>query len=279
MSVSASDTIEQHQIDADNIDPPDEHIGRSELLLTELLNTNETSISASDLVASIKLGYVSDKSWSEILKNPECFSQFSLFDGLILHMNDSGVSPLVIPNVFHKGEGVRGIITENVHKIVGHFGYNKTLLYMCKLYWWSTINKDIEKFCTSCEACQATKRCTMKQHGLLHQLPIPDHPWLGISMDFISPFLESLGKNYLWVVMCRLMSQVHLVPMNTTTKTLELAYEFLNHIVQLHRLPTSIVSDRDTKFTSLFWTELHQLLGVKLKLSTAFHPQMDGQTE
>ena len=62
-------------------------------------------------------------------------------------------------------------------------------------------------------------------------------------------------------------------------KTIELAYEFLNHVVRLHGLPTSIVSDRDTKFTSLFWTELHRLLGVKLKLSTAFHPQTDGQTE
>src|SRR5258708_14728876 len=98
-------------------------------------------------------------------------------------------------------------------------------------------------------------------------------------MDFIRPFLESLRKNYLWVVMCCLTSQVHLVPVNMMTKTLELTHEFLNHVVQLHRLPTLIVSDRDMKFTSIFWTELHQLLGVKLKLSTAFHPQMDGQAK
>ena len=98
-------------------------------------------------------------------------------------------------------------------------------------------------------------------------------------MDFIGPFPKSLGKNYLWVIICHLTSQVHLIPINTTTKTIELANEFLIHIVRLHRLPTSIVSDRDTKFTSLFWTELHRLLGVKLKLSTSFHPQTDGQTE
>ncbi|SRR5258708_1068903 len=69
---------------------------------------------------------------------------------------------------------VRGIIIENTHKIVGHFSYHKTITYMHKLYWWSTMNKDTKKFCTSCEACQTTKRCMMKQHGLLHQLPIPD---------------------------------------------------------------------------------------------------------
>src|SRR5260221_2421085 len=112
---------------------------------------------------------------------------------------------------------------------------------MCKLYWWFTINKDIERFCASCETCQTTKQCTMNQHGLLHQLPIPDCPWSGISMDFVGPFPESLGKNYLWVVMCRLTSQVCLVPVNTMTKTLELTYEFLNNIVHLHGLPTSIV--------------------------------------
>src|SRR5260370_3747040 len=118
-----------------------------------------------------------------------------------------------------------------------------------------------------------------KPHGLLHSLLIPDHPWSGIAMDFVGSFLKSLGKNYLWVIICCLMSQVHFIPMNTNTKTIELANEFLNHVMRLHRLPTSIVLDHDTKFTSIFWTELHHLLGVKLKLSTSFHPQTDRQTE
>ena len=60
---------------------------------------------------------------------------------------------------------------------------------------------------------------------------------------------------------------------------LELAYEFLKEIVCLRRLPTSIVSDRDSKFTSEFWTELHRLLGVQLKMTTAFHPEGNGQAE
>ena len=130
-----------------------------------------------------------------------------------------------------------------------------------------------------CETCQTMKWHTSKPLGLLHNLLIPDHPWSGIAMDFIGPFPESIGRNYLWVVMCHLTSQVHLIPINTMTKTIELTNEFLTHVVRLHGLPMSIVSDWDTKFTSLFWTELHQLLGVKLKLSTSFHPQMDGQTE
>ncbi len=225
-TVSVSDSVELHQVEADTIDPPIKHIGRSKLLLTELLGLSNPLISDVALLSSIRLGYSSDKSWTEVLRTPEHFSQFCLSDSLILHMNDSGDSALVIPNIIHKGEGVRGIIIENAHKIIGHFGYQKTITYIHKLYWWSTMNKDTKKFCASCEACQTTKRCMMKQHGLLHQLPIPDRPWSGISMDFVGPFPESLRKNYLWVVMCHLTSQVHLVPVNMTTKTLELTHEF-----------------------------------------------------
>src|SRR6266436_4673779 len=115
--------------------------------------------------------------------------------------------------------------------------------------------------------------------GLLHQLPIPDAPWMSIAMDFVGPFPKSLNSNYLWVIVCHLTSQVHLVPIKMTTNTLELAYEFLKNVVRLHGLPKSIVSDRDTKFTSKFWKELHRLLGVKLRLTTAFHPEGDGQAE
>ena len=132
----------------------------------------------------------------------------------------------------------------------------------------------------SCKMCQTMKQCTSKLLGLLHNLLIPDHLWSGITMDFVGPFPESIGRTYLWVVMCCLMSQVHLIPINTMTKTIELTNEFLTHVVRLHGLLTltSIVLDWDTKFTSLFWTELHQLLGVKLKLSTSF-PSTDRWTK
>src|SRR5260221_3629082 len=104
-------------------------------------------------------------------------------------------------------------------------------------------------------------------------------PTTSITMDFIGPFPKSLDSNYLWVIVCCLTSQVHLVPIKTTTNALELAYELLKNVVHLHRLPKSIVSDRDSKFMSKFWTELHRLLGVRLKMTTSFHPQGDGQAE
>ena len=99
-------------------------------------------------------------------------------------------------------------------------------------------------------------------------------------MDFIGPFPRSKGFDYLWVVICRLTSMVHMVPVNTTTKASELASLYVKEVVRLHSLPDSIVSDRDSKFTSMFWRETHRILGTKLLMSTlrqstsAGHPRL-----
>ena len=98
-------------------------------------------------------------------------------------------------------------------------------------------------------------------------------------MDFVGPFLKSQEYDYLGVIICRLTSMVHLVPINTMVKASELSSIYIKEVVCLHRLPDSIVSNRDSKFTSKFWRETHRILGTKLMMSTAFHPQTDGATE
>jgi hypothetical protein len=98
-------------------------------------------------------------------------------------------------------------------------------------------------------------------------------------MDFVGPFPLSRGFDYLWVVTCRLTSLCHLIPLTTTVRASELAWMFLKEIVRLHGTPKSIVSDRDPKFTSVFWKEVHRLAGTRLMMSTAFHPQTDGASE
>jgi Integrase core domain. len=71
----------------------------------------------------------------------------------------------------------------------------------------------------------------------------------------------------------------HLVPCLKTTSAPEFAKMFLDHVVRLHGIPDSIVSDRGSIFTAQFWTALSKALNLKKRLSTAFHPQTDGQTE
>ena len=92
-------------------------------------------------------------------------------------------------------------------------------------------------------------------------------------MDFMGPFPKSMDHDYLFVVIDRLTSQVHLIPTNTKVTAKQVASLYL------HGVPASIVSDRDSKFTLTFWHELQRLLGTKLLMSTAFHPQTDGATE
>ena len=101
--------------------------------------------------------------------------------------------------------------------------------------------------------------------------PTIENPWACFTA---CPSLSN-GHNYMWVVLCQLMSMVHLIPVEITIRASQLTGLYVQEIVQLHRLPDTIVSDRDTKFTSIFWQEVHQMLGAKLLMSTAFHPQTD----
>ena len=138
---------------------------------------------------------------------------------------------------------------------------------------------DIEAFCRSCGKCQTSKTDTQKPQGFLHSLPIPDKPWQSVGMDFMGPLPQSQGNDYLLVTIDRLTSQVHLVPTTMRVTAKEVAWLFLKEIMRLHGVPKSIVSDRNSKFMSTFWHELHRLMGTKLLMSAAFHPQTDGITE
>jgi Integrase zinc binding domain len=195
-----------------------------------------------NMIASIKDGYARHQAWRGILSEPKNFPKFSIVDGLIFRLADSGDPLLMLPDAAHRGEKIIGIAIEHAHGILGHLGSKKTLDYVHKHYWWSSMSKDIEKFCTSCGKCQTTKKSKLKYPGLLHQLPIPEKPWTSLVMDFVGPFPMSLSYNYLWVVMCCLTCQVHLVPVTTQVKTIDLAHLFLQHVVCLHGMPISIVS-------------------------------------
>ena len=141
------------------------------------------------------------------------------------------------------------------------------------------MSHDIEAYCKTCGICVTTKDANSKPAGLLHSLLIWDWLWQSIGMDFMGPLPKLNNFNYLLVVIDWLMSQVHLVPTTMTVAARGVVWLILKEVVRLHGIPQSIVSDRDTKFTSKFWKELHRLMGSKLLMSTMFHPQTDGVTE
>ncbi|GJR32908.1 DNA/RNA polymerases superfamily protein [Tanacetum coccineum] len=128
--------------------------------------------------------------------------------------------------------------------------------------------------------CQQVKIEHQRASGLLQPLEIPMWKWDEISMDFVTG-LPTTQKRHdaIWVVVDRLTKSAHFLPIRKNYGISKLAEIFRQEIVRLHGTPTSIVSDRDLKFTSHFWKGLQKAWGTRLKFSTTFHPQTDGQLE
>ncbi|WVZ85149.1 hypothetical protein U9M48_032100 [Paspalum notatum var. saurae] len=131
-----------------------------------------------------------------------------------------------------------------------------------------------------CDTCQRVKAEHQRPAGLLQPLKIPEWKWEEISMDFIVGLPRTQkGYNSIWVVVDRLTKVAHFIPVNTTYSGARLAELYISRIVCLHGVPKRIISDRGSQFTSRFWQQLHDSLDSKLRFSTAYHPQTDGQTE
>jgi transposase InsO family protein len=131
-----------------------------------------------------------------------------------------------------------------------------------------------------CGICQRNKPHSGKQLGLLQPLPIPNAPWESVSLDYVVglPKTEGGYDAVLILVDC-LTKMVHLVPTTTTVTAKETARLFFDNVVRLHGVPKSLVSDRGPQFGSKFWQTLGARAGIRVNLSTAYHPQTDGQTE
>ena len=137
----------------------------------------------------------------------------------------------------------------------------------------------VKKYVSTCDLCSHGKMPRHPKHGELAPLPAPPGPWKGISCDLIVDLPESNGYDSVLVFIDRLTKMSHLIPCNKTTSAPEFTRMFLDHIIHLHGIPDSIVSDRGSIFTSQFWKALSKSLDLKQRLSTSFHPQTDGQTE
>jgi hypothetical protein len=103
--------------------------------------------------------------------------------------------------------------------------------------------------------------------------------WADIAIDFVEGFPRVGGKSVVVIVVDMLSKYTHFIPLGHPYITVSVAKAFFNNIVKLHGIPCSIVSDHDPVLTSTFWKELFTLSGIKMRMSTAFHPQTDGQSE
>ncbi|SPQ99093.1 unnamed protein product (mitochondrion) [Plasmodiophora brassicae] len=161
----------------------------------------------------------------------------------------------------------------------GHLGLWKTLRLVQREFWWCQLRSYVKDYVASCDTCRRCKIPRHKPAGLLTPLPLPTALWSSISMDFIVKLPRSIGFDSILVVVDRFSKMAHFIPCNETTTAAQLADLFLCNIFRLHGLPTDIVSDRGPQFISKFWKQLLNRLGVQRNLSSARHPESDGQTE
>jgi hypothetical protein len=182
-------------------------------------------------------------------------------------------------------EGLRIPVLHFCHDTAfgGHFGISRTISKVMRNFWWPGVRSYVKDYVSSCEACGRAKKPKRKPFGLLQPLPIPNRPWADISMDFVTGLPESaVGKNQynsILVVVDRFSKMAHYFPTRDDIKAMDLAELFWNQIVRYYYQVESIVTDRGSLFTSTYWETFCDQLNTKRRLSTAFHPQTDGQTE
>ncbi|GKE63309.1 putative reverse transcriptase domain-containing protein, partial [Tanacetum coccineum] len=158
------------------------------------------------------------------------------------------------------------------------FNGKSWLPYMKKLYWWPNMKANIATYVSKYLTCAKVKAEHQRPSGLLVQPKIPEWKWDNITMGFITKLPKSLqGYDTIWVIIDRLTKSAIFVPMRKTDPMDKLARMYLKEVVTRHGIPVSIIYDHDPRFASNFWKSLQNALGTNLDMSTAYHPQTDGQ--
>ena len=207
---------------------------------------------------------------------PKLDFDYAVVDGLI-HANIKGLQKLFVP-FKHLQDKV--LAANHDHVTAGHLGMDKTMELVSRHYYWRGIAQTVQRYIKSCKPCQRNKSGNQKPAGLLQPLPIPTRNWEHVSLDLIGPLPTTVnGNNCIVTVVDKLSKMAHFIATQTTVDAPGLAKLMMNNVFKLHGFPVAFISDRDTRFTSAYWKDFTEALGIAPHMSTSFHPETDGQTE
>ncbi|GJZ10397.1 putative mitochondrial protein [Tanacetum coccineum] len=201
----------------------------------------------------------------------------TIFNGLVEEVQKSYEQDSQVQLLIKKVQG--GTIDSSNSAEGGHSEVLATTKRLSNWFYWKGVRKTVKRIVSQCDVCHKNKADLVAYPGLLQPLPIPRQIWQDISIDFIDGLPVSNKKTVIMVVVDRLSKYAHFVSMSHPYTAVQVAGLFLDNIYKFHGLPKTIVSDRDKVFTSLFWKSLFKMLKVELHMSSAYHPQTDGQTE
>jgi hypothetical protein len=226
----------------------------------------------SDVLQSVRARYLEDSLFAPVIKNPERYPLFQLTDGLLFFE-----SRLCVPA---NDRSTREKLLKLHHDDLGnHFAVDKTRHSLQRDYYWPGIQKDVDLYIKSCVGCARNKSSTQAPAGFLHPMPVPDHRFDELALDFVGTLPISRGFDTILVMTDRLTDYVKLEPTLSTATAQDIAKLVYNSWYRQFGLPKAITSDRDKLFTSNFWKELHKRIKVSLRMSTSYHPETDGSSE
>ena len=171
------------------------------------------------------------------------------------------------------------IATHHDSPVAGHPGYQKTQELIERQYYWPRLASDVRSYMSWCDHCACFKGSNTKPAGSAIPLQPSTMPWVDVSADFIMDLPLSNGFNSILTVVDHFSKEIEFIPCNKTAMALDTTKLYLFHIWKDHGLPCTIVNDQGPQFASQVMMDLCKWLSISPKLSTAHHPQTDGQTE
>ncbi|GBG66321.1 hypothetical protein CBR_g58812 [Chara braunii] len=216
------------------------------------------------------------------LRSGKTVPNYSLGDNGLVYWHDSQGTRE--PRICVPSTGqlrVRAVAEFHDQAAADHMGFHKTLGRVSRLYVWPKHKDFVKDYVAECPTCQEVNSANHLPYGLLQPLPIPEGRWKSISMDFIGPLRPPTprGHDAILVVVDRFTKLARFVPCRYAISAREVTDIVFDRVVRDHGLPLSIISDREPRFTSRFWRRLHEVYGTRLRFSSSYHPQTDGQTE
>ncbi|MBW0496054.1 hypothetical protein O181_035769 [Austropuccinia psidii MF-1] len=185
------------------------------------------------------------------------------------------------PKIPIEGISVTDLNTTFFDPFSGHLSEDRTREKVKTCIWWPIWQKDVAEYFKTCDRFQKANKSTGKRFGNMIKIQEPSRPWEIFHMDWVTGLPPGSDRSYnaCLVIVDRFSKTPIFLPCHKDDTAMDTALLTWNTVVSWTGIFTNIISDRDPKFTSELWTNIHQLFGTKLSFSTAYHPQTDGLGE
>ena len=243
---------------------------------SQLHTVTVISAQLSGLLARMTLAAAADTNYVRLLQQVRAGSlpEYEVERDLVVTLE--GI--IVVP----QDHQIRTLLLSEAHdsRLGGHFGAERTLEKMRRMWTWKGIAKDVEEYVLSCPQCQVTRIDTRRARGHLMPILAPE-PWHTVTMDFVGGLAPAIdtGHTYCFVMVDKFSKYVLLEGVSESITSAETAAIFIRRVIAAFGVPVKIISDRGSLFTASVWKETMNILGTNIALAATHHPQTDGQSE